>query len=200
MTNPTKEKPIYKGLLDPNKRSKSRDLADNKSDLTFENLDKLAKQATAAINKNYYNLGSLDLKDIYQTAWTGILVAISKPKIVDYQNQKGYIYSFAYGYCTHSLHRKSRMVKVPWSVLKDGQEGYAHYSLDNEQTPTSSYSVEDVDIADLDFKEMRLDPNVSELLSKLSDREIQNFLAEGLASVNVQNLQTLLLGKFSSSL
>lgn len=79
----------------------------------------LVKRAVNCITKRYKCLGSLTYEDLYQEAFMGALSAVRSNKWADHPNKKARVFSFAYGYCTHLLHRKSRLISPPWSVLRD---------------------------------------------------------------------------------
>jgi hypothetical protein len=112
-----------------------------KSGLTFKELDALANNAVKAIKKSYSYLGSLTGDDLYSTAWLGIMSALSQERFKEVINKKGYCYSFAKGYCSHALHRKSRMVRVPYSVIQQ-RIPTAHLSYSWENLPEPSDELE----------------------------------------------------------
>lgn len=103
----------------------------------FKRLDKLAHNAVRSVKHSF--TGCLTYDDLKQAAWTGILSALRQPKYETHPNKNAYIFSFAAGYVRHNLHRKSRVVKVPWETMRDGQAGLAHlsYSWDNLPEPQS---------------------------------------------------------------
>ena len=105
-------------------------------DITQKDLNLLANKAVAFCRKAYSFWGSLTKDDLYSEAWLGLISCINKPKFEtceDKPSRLAYLFTFARGYCTHALHRQSRMIRVPGKHLKDSQP---HLSLDAGNLPT----------------------------------------------------------------
>lgn len=123
--------------------------------LSFDDLDLIAKKAVKVIKKSYSYTGALTAEDLHSTAWLGLLSAISQPRFIPAVNKPAYCYTFAVGYCRHAIHRKSRMIRLPYSVLKKKTTGTAHlsYTWDNlpepctESTPEPEFSEEQLRLA-----------------------------------------------------
>jgi DNA-directed RNA polymerase specialized sigma subunit len=131
----------------------------------FKRLDKLAHNAVRSIRHSF--TGSLTYDDLKQTAWTGILSALKQPKYETHPNKNAYVFTFAAGYVRHALHRKSRMVKVPWETMKLDQSGSAHlsYSWDNLPEPQSPMQSD------------KLNPNAEAIASTFNKADQNKILA-----------------------
>lgn len=131
----------------------------------FKRLDKLAHNAVRSIKHSY--TGSLTYDDLKQTAWTGIISALGQPKYESHPNKNAYVFSFAAGYIKHALHRKSRMVKVPWETMRGNQGGLAHlsYSWGNLPEPQSPIESD------------KLNPNAEAIASTFSKVDQNKILA-----------------------
>jgi hypothetical protein len=123
--------------------------------LSFKDLDLVATKASKIVKRTYSFMGCFTIEDLHSISWSGILAAITQPKFDNATNKLAYCFTFAKGYCTHALQRKSRMVRVPYSVLKSSPSGTAHlsYSWDNLPEPSaelesSTYPVELLMLAD----------------------------------------------------
>lgn len=145
----------------------------------FKRLDKLAHNAVRSVKHSY--TGCLTYEDLKQTAWTGILSALGQPKYEEHPNKNAYIFSFAAGYVRHAIHRKSRMVKVPWETMRTNQAGTAHlsYSWDNLPEPQSPIEPE------------RLNPNAEAIASTFSKADQNKILAGDFESLSNPGKQLL---------
>lgn len=132
--------------------------------LSFQDIDKVVNNATKSIRKAYTFTGSYTAEDLYSTGWLGAISAINQEKFGRCHNKLAYIYVFSRGYMTHALHRKSRMVKVPWEDLKTQKPGTAHlsYSWDNLPEPSAQ---ECLDVA------------LYDLIGLLSDKDTKNIIS-----------------------
>jgi DNA-directed RNA polymerase specialized sigma24 family protein len=103
--------------------------------IKYLDLNTLANKAVQYCRKAYSFWGSLTKDDLYSEAWLGILSGLQKSKFIYCKNNAerlAYLFTFARGYCTHALHRQSRMIRVPGSKLKESQP---HLSLDAGNLP-----------------------------------------------------------------
>lgn len=132
--------------------------------LTFQQIDKVVNNATKSIRKAYTFTGCYTLEDLYSTGWLGAISAINQEKFGRCHNKLAYIYVFARGYMTHALHRKSRMVKVPWEDLKTQKPGTAHLSYSWENLPEPA-------------AQDNPDRALYELVGLLSDKDAKNIIS-----------------------
>jgi hypothetical protein len=95
--------------------------------ISYDDINKVVGNAVKSIKKCYSFTGSYTFEDLHHTGWNGAISAINQEKFGRCKNKLAYIYTFARGYMTHALHRKSRVVKVPWEELKL-QKPTAHLS------------------------------------------------------------------------
>jgi hypothetical protein len=135
--------------------------------MDFKELDKIAHNAVRKVKKTHSFTGSMTDNDLKQTAWLGITSAINQPKFDKHPNKQAYLFVFATGYIRHALHRKSRMIKVPWETLKENQSGYAHLSYSWENLPEPS-------IQEPSFKLKDTAVTIAETFSKSDKTKILN--------------------------
>ncbi len=86
--------------------------------ILYDNFKHLAERAARSNFRRYQSTGCLTLDDLIQEGYLGLIIAVRKKKALTHKNPGAYIYSFCSGYITHALHRKSRVVKPPYSALK----------------------------------------------------------------------------------
>jgi hypothetical protein len=105
----------------------------NPQDLLYNKYKHLVIKAAQLGAQRYKVLGSSTYDDLIQEASLGFLAAIRSPRFVDHPNKPAYIYTFCYGYITHHMHRKTRVVRISYKELKTGQS-FFHIPLDHELT------------------------------------------------------------------
>lgn len=113
---------------------KLKEIENNKTAFSYDEIEALVLKAAHSVRKAYRNLGSGTFDDLVAEGWKGAIQAARNEKVSFHTNPKGYIYTFARGYMTHFLHRRSRIVHHPWAIIKDDQENFGHVQLfDNVQ-------------------------------------------------------------------
>jgi hypothetical protein len=147
----------------------------------FKKYDKLAKNATIRAKKCFAYTGALTNEDLKQIAWLGILSGLSQEKFTVHPNQDAYLFSFAIGYIKHAIHRKSRMVKVPWNELKQAQTGHAHLSYSWDNLPEAGY----IEVHD------DLNQNAKKIVSTFSSRDKSKILAGDFETLSKSGKQLL---------
>ena len=119
--------------------------------ISLAEITKIINNALSSVKKAYSFTGSLTDEDLIHTGWIGVISALNQDKFTNCVNKCAYIYVFARGYMTHDLHRKSRVVRVPWALLKDKASGYGHlsYSWDNLPEPIAAPTTTPVAVLEL---------------------------------------------------
>jgi hypothetical protein len=142
--------------------------------LDFTALDLIANNAAKSIKKTYSFLGCFTFEDLHAIAWTGIMSAISQSRFISVKNKAAYCFTFAKGYCQHELQRKSRMVRIPYSIWS-AEPGLSSSHL--------SYSWE----------------NLPEPRTQQNCPEFSNLLLELAGSISSQDYNKILNGSFNVS-
>lgn len=133
----------------------------------FKTYEHLAKKAAFVNSRRYQSRGCLTYEDLVQEAYVGLCAAVRSPKLESHSNPGGYVMSFCSGYITHAIHRKSRMVKLPYSCMKKGE---GSYHIDSSKMPEIAYESPELEA---------WDPRLTEFLNQLSDTEYKRFIKTG---------------------
>lgn len=120
--------------MSPNKETPLRIAAEH--GLSYYDIEKVVCNAVKSIKKIYSFTGSYTPEDLHNTGWIGAISALNQKKFSQCKKKLAYIFTFAKGYMCHALHRKSRMIKVPWEQLKLGEPtAHLSYSWGNLPEP-----------------------------------------------------------------
>lgn len=129
----------------------------------------LAIKAAQVNLRRYGSIGCLTYEDLLQEAYVGLCTVVRSPKIETHNNPKAYVASFCSGYITHLIHRKSRMVMLPYKCMKAGESSY---HIESSLIPEVAVVIEEPE-------EKAYDPRLTDFLESLSDNEYRNFLKTG---------------------
>jgi hypothetical protein len=139
--------------------------------ISYDQLNTVVNNSVKSIRKAYSFTGCYTSEDLNSTGWLGAISAITQPKFASVENKLAYIYVFARGYQTHALHRKSRVLRVPWDDIKSQKPGTAHLSYSWGNLPEPSYE-ENPDKALYDLVNMLSETDEKKILAGKEPSEL----------------------------